>query len=462
MLSTAHLPGINQMNDVTHFGAKGDGKTDDTAALQHAIDQTTGLIEFPSGTFLIKKTLVVDLSKKGPMSIRGAAGSTSIVMKGPGPAFRLTGSHKGTADPKSWTDKTRLQERFPNITGIEIRGEHPDAVGIELVETAKPTIQNVFIRECRVGIHVRQRNRDILIADSHIYNNEDYGLFLDHVNLHQMNICGCHISYNKAAAIAMIGGDLHNLQFTGNDIEYSHSFDLKRPDSADVLIDARNGIASEITFASNTSQGKASVNGANVRILGRLDQDGFPSARLIAITGNILGSQSTSIQMQYAQRVTLTGNTIYDGHTAGLSARDCDGLVIANNVHGWSHQPKSPRPDHYQLENCVGVTITGEVFQNAGGERGEVIRVSKCRDIALGQLVIRNPKSTGIIVENSSAVAISGCVISAEDRQQLASSIEITGNSRDILISGNVLAKGMRGDVAGAGEQVTLSGNRSV
>jgi polygalacturonase len=183
---------------------------------------------------------------------------------------------------------------------------------------------------------------------------------------------------------------------------------------------------------------------------------------LIAITGNILGSQSTSIQMQYAQRVTLTGNTIYDGHTAGLSARDCDGLVIANNVHGWSHQPKSPRPDHYQLENCVGVTITGEVFQNAGGERGEVIRVSKCRDIALGQLVIRNPKSTGIIVENSSAVAISGCVISAEDRQQLASSIEITGNSRDILISGNVLAKGMRGDVAGAGEQVTLSGNRSV
>lgn len=450
------------MNDVTHFGAKGDGKTDDTAALQHAIDQTTGLIEFPSGTFLIKKTLVVDLSKKGPMSIRGAAGSTSIVMKGPGPAFRLTGSHKGTADPKSWTDKTRLQERFPNITGIEIRGEHPDAVGIELVETAKPTIQNVFIRECRVGIHVRQRNRDILIADSHIYNNEDYGLFLDHVNLHQMNVCGCHISYNKAAAIAMIGGDLHNLQFTGNDIEYSHSFDLKRPDSADVLIDARNGIASEITFASNTIQGKASVNGANVRILGRLDQDGFPSARLIAITGNILGSQSTSIQMQYAQRVTLTGNTIYDGHTAGLSARDCDGLVIANNVHGWSHQPKSPRPDHYQLENCVGVTITGEVFQNAGGERGEVIRVSKCRDIALGQLVIRNPKSTGIIVENSSAVAISGCVISAEDRQQLASSIEITGNSRDILISGNVLAKGTRGDVAGAGEQVTLSGNRSV
>ncbi|MFM7317662.1 MAG: right-handed parallel beta-helix repeat-containing protein [bacterium] len=453
------------MNNVTHFGAKGDGKTDDTAALQHAIDQSSGLIEFPSGTFLIKKTLVVDLTKKGPMSIRGAAGSTSIVMKGPGPAFRLVGSHKGTADPKSWTDKTRLQERFPNVTGIEIRGEHPDAIGIELIETAKPTIQNIFIRECRVGIHVRQRNRDILIADSHIYNNEDYGLFLDHVNLHQMNVCGCHISYNKGAAIAMIGGDLHNLQFTGNDIEYSHSADLKRSDSSDILIDARNGIASEITFASNTIQGKASVNGANVRILGRIDAEGFPSARLIAITGNILGSQSTSVQMQFAQRVTLTGNTIYDGHTAGLKAIDCDGLVIANNVHGWSHQPKSPRPDHYELERCVGVSITGEVFQNAGGTEGEntgVICLKDCREVALGQLVIRNPRKRGIRIENSSVITVSGCTITTDRKEELSASIELTGQSTDIVVSGNVLAAGRRGSVAGLNETVVVSGNRVV
>lgn len=451
------------MNDVMHFGAKGDGKTDDTAALQHAIDQTSGLIDFPSGIFVIKKTLVVDLGKKGPLSIRGAAGATSIVMKAPGPAFRLIGSHKGTADPKSWTDKTRLQERFPNVTGIEIRGEHPDAVGIELVETAKPTIQNVFIRECRVGIHVRQRNRDILIADSHIYNNEDYGLFLDHVNLHQMNVCGCMFSYNKGASIAMIGGDLHNLQFTGNDIEYSHSFDLKRPDSSDVLIDARNGIASEITFASNTIQGKASVNGANVRILGRIDQEGFPSARLIAITGNILGSQSTSVQMQFAQRVTLVGNTIYDGHTAGLKAKDCDGLVIANNVHGWSHQPKLPRPDHYELESCVGVSISGEVFQHAGGGEGEstgVIILKNCRDVAIGQVVIRNPKERGILIENSSAVTVSGCTITTDIKDNLVAAIKIAGQSKNIAVSGNVLSSGRQGGIAGANDSVVSTGNR--
>lgn len=453
------------MTDVTHFGAKGDGKSDDTDALQHAIDEGTGLVSFPSGTFIIKKTLVVDLSKKGPVSIRGAAGTTSIVMRGGGPAIRLIGSHKGTALPQSWTDKTRLQERFPNVTGIDIRGEHPDAVGIELVETAKPTIRNVFIRECRVGIHLRQRNRDVLIADSHIYNHADYGIFLDHVNLHQMNICGCLISYCKAAAIAMIGGDLHNIQITGNDLEYSHSVDFMRPDSADVLIDARNGIASEITIASNTIQAKPSVNGTNVKVMGRLDAPGFPSARLIAITGNIIGSQFTSVLLQTAQRVTLTGNTIYDGSTVGLKAKDCDGLVIANNAHGWSHQPDAPRPDHYEFENCTGVSLTGEVFQNAGGgdeAGGGVIVIKKCRDVAVGQVVIRNPKHRGILIDSSSQVTLTGSVVSTDDASKMIAAVEVTGSSKDIVVTGNLFNKGQKGGLVCATDSVTETGNRVV
>jgi len=451
------------MADVTMFGAKGDGKTDDTAALQHAFDQG-GLIEFPPGTFLVRKTLVLDLTRKGPSSLRGAAGTSAIVMQGGGPAIRITGSHKGTADPKSWSVKTRLQERFPTITGLEIRGEHADAVGLELVETAKPTIQNVLIRECRVGLHLRQRNRDVLLADSHIYDNHDYGVFLDHVNLHQMNICGCHISYNKAAAIAMVGGDLHNIQITGNDIEYSHSADLKRPDTADILIDARNGIASEITIASNTIQGRNSINGTNLKVLGRIDADGFPSARLIAITGNILGSQATSLLLQNAQRVTVTGNTIYDGHSVGLKATGCDGIAIANNVHGWGHQPDKPRPDHYELENCKGVTITGEIFQNSGGgdeKQGGVVSLKNCRDVALGQLVIRDPQVRGLWVQGSQAVSIQGCVVTtAKPGPSMLAAIEITPDCKGVSLVGNIVSQGrqaaIRCDKSGSQERDTL------
>lgn len=429
------------MIDVTNFGAAGDGKTDDTESLQHAVDMGGGTLEFPPGTFVINKPIEVDLAKVGPFGIRGAAGTTAVVMNGPGPAFRIRGTHEGTAAPESWTDQTRFRERFPTISDIEIRGGHPDAVGIEFVKAAKPTIRNVLIRFCRTGIHLRERNRDVLIADSHIYDNADYGIFLDHVNLHQMNVCGCHISYNKGAAIAMVGGDLHNIQITGNDIEYSHSPDFLRPGSAEIEIDAREGVASEITIASNTIQARKSVDGANIRIRGTIGADAFPSVRLITITANVIGSQESSIVLDKAQRVTITGNTIYDGHKIGLIATDCDGLAISANVHGWSHAADKPRPDHYEFRRCVGLSVAGEVFQTVGGETA-VISLYECRGATLGNLVVRDAAARGIYLERCEDIAITGCAIAGKPGQTLAAAIEATPDCRNLAIVGNVARGG--------------------
>jgi hypothetical protein len=429
------------MIDVTNFGAAGDGKTDDTDSLQHAVDMGGGVLDFPPGTFVITKPIEIDLAKVGPFGIRGSAGTSAVVMKGPGPAFRIRGTHEGTAAPQSWTDVTRFRERFPTIADIEIRGEHPDAVGIEFVKAAKPTIRNVLIRFCRVGIHLRDRNRDVLIADSHIYDNIDYGIFLDHVNLHQMNVCGCHISYNKGAAIAMVGGDLHNIQITGNDIEYSHSQDFQRPGSAEIDIDARTGVASEITISSNTIQARKSVDGVNIRIRGVIGPDAFPSVRLIAITGNVIGSQESSVVLDKAQRVTITGNTIYDGHKIGLAATDCDGLAISANVHGWSHAADAPRPDHYEFRRCIGLSVTGEVFQTVGGEKA-VISLYECKGAALGNLVVRDARARGIYLERCESVSVTGCVVSGKAGQTLEAAIEATPDCRNLTIVANIASGG--------------------
>jgi polygalacturonase len=44
--------------NVKHFGAKGDGKTDDTKAIQIALD--AGIRLFPAGVYLIKRPLTDD------------------------------------------------------------------------------------------------------------------------------------------------------------------------------------------------------------------------------------------------------------------------------------------------------------------------------------------------------------------------------------------------------------------
>ena len=50
---------------VRDFGAVGNGKTDDTLAIQRAIDAKTGDILFPRGVYLITRPLVVDLDAVG-------------------------------------------------------------------------------------------------------------------------------------------------------------------------------------------------------------------------------------------------------------------------------------------------------------------------------------------------------------------------------------------------------------
>lgn len=144
-------------------------------------------------------------------------------MAGAGPAIRVIGDHQGTASPSSVQPHTWDKERFPTITGIEVVGEHSDSVGIELRKTMKCVISQVQIRRCRIAVHLVERNRDFLLADSHLDDNHENGLFFDRCNLHQIIVQGCHISWNKVAGIKSLGGDVHNLQIVGNDIEYNNA-----------------------------------------------------------------------------------------------------------------------------------------------------------------------------------------------------------------------------------------------
>ena len=59
------------MSSVRDFGAVGDGVVDDTDAIQHALNDGDGLIEFPRGEYLVTRTLVVDLANRGRTSISG-------------------------------------------------------------------------------------------------------------------------------------------------------------------------------------------------------------------------------------------------------------------------------------------------------------------------------------------------------------------------------------------------------
>src|SRR6516162_8511863 len=240
------------MASVREFGACGDGRTDDTAALSHAVQRGDGRLSFPRGDYVISRPLYIPLQLHGRISIDGQGGIAKLIMAGPGPALHLVGSHRRTAHPEHFVEGVWQKERLPTVQGLEIEGRHPLADGIRIEGAMQPTLHALLIRRCRHGIHLANRDRNVVISDCHIYDNRGVGLFLDHVNLHQTNIHGNHISYCKQGGIKIVGSEIRNIQICSNDIEYN--YDMKAKESADVLFDCRDGTVREARWWATPSR----------------------------------------------------------------------------------------------------------------------------------------------------------------------------------------------------------------
>lgn len=322
------------MSNIQYFGAVGDGETDDTQAILHAIEQGDGHVRIPPGTYRITSTIEVDLTTSGPFGMTGAAGATTIVMDGPGPAFRFTGTHNGTGDPGSRNEQVIHSERMPILADLKITGTHKEADGVECVKTMQMVFRNLLITEVRHGIHLVERNRNVIISHCHIYFNTGVGVYLADLNLHQINISDNHISYNRQGGIRIERSEIRNLQITGNDIEYNNfrAHQAEEEPTAEIYIDttADGASVNEVTIASNTIQATNSLGGCNIRILESRDESRPPG--LFAIAGNIIGSQENNVHLTGCYGIVLSGNTIYSSTERNLWVEDSSQITIGTNL----------------------------------------------------------------------------------------------------------------------------------
>lgn len=444
------------MVDIEHFGAVGDGSADDTGAIQHALDAGTGIVRLKKGTYRITRPLVVALERHGFHAVIGEGGAARIVMEGRGPAIRMIGTHAGTAIPSTVLNGIWERERFPTIDGIEIVGGHDDAVGIELRGTMQCVISRVLVRRCRHGIHLVDRNRNVVLANSHIYDNRQTGLFLDRCNLHQMNISGCHISYNREAGIRIFGGDVHNVQIVGNDIEYNnaptdssgqpHDGGDSRQGGAEISIDATEGVISEVTLGGNTIQATIKNGGANVRIHGTRTAAGRHTASLISITGNVIGKQWRAIEVVQAGQCAIVGNTLYGAADHSVVAIDVSGMTIGSNSLGWWSGDSLPANDGLYFERCDGVVVSGLTGRGmCGGSlgNGAMVTFLGCTACSVSDSQILDPVHSGIELHDCRDCRIANNTILDQRAQPTMQwAIRVRGRSRGNLVQGNVLSSG--------------------
>jgi polygalacturonase len=447
------------MTSVRDFGARGDGKTDDTESLHHAIQRSDGEILFPRGDYVLSAPLYVPLELHGRLTLAGAGGTARLLMRGPGPAIYLAGTHRRTAQPSDFKEAVWIRERMPTIRDLEVVGQHAQADGIRLEGTMQATLTGLLIRQCRHGVHLTTRNRNVILADSHIYDCSGIGLFLDKVNLHQINIHGNHISYCKKGGIVVTGSEVRNIQICSNDIEYN--FDAKAEQSHDIYFDCRQGTVREGTIVGNTIQASRSPGGANIRLVGVGKND--PSAvGLLAISGNLLGSQETVLAFRCCRGVVVSGNCIYSGYRYSLTAEDSEHLVLSGNSIDHNPEYKGKSTDQLVLRGCRNVNLTGLLMQHSREAEEEIdasVVFEGCENVNMTGCQVLGARSQGIAVRDSRVVRVSDSAIRPrQDDKAFKASIRVDGSS-SVMVTNCFVTKGSAGDIVLPRESGVASGN---
>lgn len=411
------------------FGAKGDGRADDSEALQRAMDGTAGQVHVPPGTYRITRGLVVDLAKRGKTEIRGPG--ARIVNESREPAILLLGTHNKSADPKGVREEVWARESTPLVSGIEIVGANPEADGIALNMTWQPTLTHVTVHDCRHGIHIFNNNRNVIISNSHIYHNRGVGVFLDDVNLHQTIINTNHISYNAGGGIKVLKGNVRNIQIVGNDIEYNYG-DPGAPAGDVWFIAGPIGIR-EGTIAGNTIQAVRTPDGANVRIEGLGPECNF-KAGLIAVSGNLITNQNCNILLRHARNIAIQGNTMLLGPDRNIRAIHCDQISIGPNVIDDIPDYGGDTVGGIELVGCSGSSIHGLILQNA--RHG--IQIRDCSEINVIGCVVKEPQGCGIELADTANSRVSDCIVSDKRAQKkLTVAIRESGKCAGNMIVGN-------------------------
>jgi hypothetical protein len=441
------------------FGAVGDGKADDTAAVEAAVKAGTGAVYFPKGNYRLTRTVVVDLNVCDRTSLVGAVTAT-VIMAGPGPAFHFIGTHDGTGDPDSVREQIWQRQRLPLITGFEIRGAHPQSIGLLLEKTMQAILTNLLIRRCKIGIELVKRNRNLIIDHCHIYHNRQVGIDFNKVNLHQAIIADSHISYNPVAGIRLLGGEMRNFQMVGNDIEYN--YDPNGQDSADILIDMTPPGSSfrEGTIVGNTIQARPSKGGANIRFLGGKN---LKVGGLLAITGNLIGSQTHNIHLVNCRGVSISGNSLYGAAEHTLWLEDCANIVVGDNNIDWNPDHKKKYlVDGILIDRCKGVTFSDTIIENSfqgSSQSGGAIDVKASQDVTIVNCQVLDFKHRGITLTDAVRCRVTGCSVIERRREPMrGASIQVEGG-RDNLIAENIVN---RGGLSIAEGTATVRGNLEI
>jgi len=272
---------------------------------------------------------------------------------------------------------------------------------------------------------------------------------MDAVNIHQININNCHISYNKEAGIKVKDSEIRNFQITGNDIEYNcgEEFEI----SADILIDTseKGSSVREGSITGNTIQATPTPGGSNIRFTG--SRENMNKIGLWSITGNHISNQTVNIQMENVRGISITGNTFVRGYDRHIVTDNSQNIIISSNVFDHNDDyfpPQVEAKGGILMKKIKNVILSDNIIQ--GAEHAGAIELYDAQEISVSNCQIINYLYQGISINECSHVNINGCLISTEKKGEapaVTAGIYLTGDCQYVSIQNNIFDVYLKKDI---------------
>lgn len=351
--------------NVGDFGAQGDGKTDDSAAIVKALaaakaSSQPATVKFPAGTFRYSRNITVDGLKLA------GAGASETILEATDPersAWVLTGSSPAIHDLAIRINRsagTRITR--PAGTGIEVRDARNfevlnvavgpvDGAGIVVRRSGGTAEQRARLSNCTVtqtladGIHITDGCHDIDIVQNHVTKTGD-----DFIAV---------VSYRSDLELSrniLISGNTVGIQSLGRGISVVGG--------ADVTIDS-NLIGPSW--------------GAGIYIVSEKRYNTF-GVRGVTVSGNTLTDVATNRSVGHSA-IHLLGRDNPDSVQASLGVEGV--LITGNRIQG------AGKGGIYLGSYCSGVSLVGNELTDVAGSG--IIVAPKTADISIGTSNTKSP-----------------------------------------------------------------------
>ena len=350
------------------YGAKADGTTDDTAAIQSAVNAATESVPlfFPKGTYKVTDEIDINTSNITIYSspINECFGRL-LVSSGAFNVFNI------------------------NASGVTIRN-----IGIE-EQGAQCLATGIFIKRTDGTTDAENSNLDVSLHDLHLLNL-NIGIEYDgkNVNVYDSLISGCNvgIKVNNDTTAEVRGLECYRNRFHGIGVNSNYSADtccIKMPGTASNTLQRVFNIKNNFADYSNTFI-KGSLCGCNIcnnTIYGGYTSfiDGFGAARSYHNKPTIIdGNNFASIMQNSAAMegrvlkgvivdsshfIKITNNVFTNTSQNPIELSNCTGAIVQNNE--FTRSPNLPTQSGYTnaypymvIDACENIVIDGNTLSD--------------------------------------------------------------------------------------------------